>query len=43
MEYENLPTICFSCGKIGHYKDACPNNDEVVPREKGLSVPPMAT
>ncbi|XP_052289995.1 uncharacterized protein LOC127899891 [Citrus sinensis] len=34
VEYEYLPTICFGCGKIGHYKDACPDNDEVVPRNE---------
>ncbi|KAK9183515.1 hypothetical protein WN944_026668 [Citrus x changshan-huyou] len=43
VEYEYLPTICFGCGKIGHYKDACPDSDEVVPREKEFPVPPMAT
>ncbi|KDO37714.1 hypothetical protein CISIN_1g043897mg [Citrus sinensis] len=26
VEYENLPTICFGCGKFGHYKDACPDS-----------------
>ncbi|KAH9697599.1 DUF4283 domain-containing protein [Citrus sinensis] len=25
VEYENLPMICFSCGKFGHYQDACPD------------------
>ncbi|GAY50046.1 hypothetical protein CUMW_123710 [Citrus unshiu] len=41
VEYEYLPTICFGCGKIGHYKDACPDGAEVVPPEKVLPVPPM--
>ncbi|KAH9681017.1 hypothetical protein KPL71_026781 [Citrus sinensis] len=25
VEYENLPFICFSCGKYGHYYEACLN------------------
>ncbi|KAH9669745.1 hypothetical protein KPL70_021920 [Citrus sinensis] len=25
VEYENLPMICFCCGKFGHYQDACPD------------------
>ncbi|KDO37786.1 hypothetical protein CISIN_1g043098mg, partial [Citrus sinensis] len=37
VEYEYLPTIFFVCGKIGHYKDACPDSAEVVPQEKILS------
>lgn len=24
MEYEALPTVCFSCGKYGHVKELCP-------------------
>lgn len=23
IEYEGLPTICYSCGRVGHTKDAC--------------------
>lgn len=26
VEYENLPTICFGCGKFGHYRDTCPDS-----------------
>ncbi|MBA0570540.1 hypothetical protein Golob_004181 [Gossypium lobatum] len=25
VEYEALPTICFSCGKCGHLKEMCPS------------------
>ncbi|CAI0402618.1 unnamed protein product [Linum tenue] len=24
VEYENLPEVCFECGKIGHSADGCP-------------------
>ncbi|XP_039061888.1 uncharacterized protein LOC120206244 [Hibiscus syriacus] len=26
IEYESLPTICFSCGRYRHVKDICPEN-----------------
>ncbi|XP_039035720.1 uncharacterized protein LOC120172303 [Hibiscus syriacus] len=26
VEYENLPTICFACGRFGHLQDACNHN-----------------
>ncbi|CAL1383723.1 unnamed protein product [Linum trigynum] len=25
LEYENLPVVCFECGKIGHTESSCPN------------------
>ncbi|CAN1794997.1 Putative ribonuclease H protein At1g65750 [Linum perenne] len=25
VEYENLPDLCFSCGKVGHRKESCPS------------------
>lgn len=25
VEYENLPTICFHCGRYGHLREACPS------------------
>lgn len=31
VEYENLPRICFECGKYGHLSAGCPerkNNEE---------------
>ncbi|CAN1841320.1 Putative ribonuclease H protein At1g65750 [Linum perenne] len=24
IEYENLPELCFGCGKVGHHVEACP-------------------
>lgn len=26
VEYENLPTICFECGKYGHLSSSCSEN-----------------
>ncbi|CAL1378765.1 unnamed protein product [Linum trigynum] len=26
VEYENLPAVCFDCGRIGHNKGTCPQN-----------------
>lgn len=23
VQYENLPKLCFSCGKVGHDKSSC--------------------
>ncbi|KAI5310974.1 hypothetical protein L3X38_030078 [Prunus dulcis] len=31
VEYENLPIICFKCGRIGHRKDHCV--DDVIPMD----------
>ncbi|CAI0465284.1 unnamed protein product [Linum tenue] len=25
IEYENLPTVCFECGRVGHTSLTCPN------------------
>ncbi|CAN1849891.1 Uncharacterized protein At4g02000 [Linum perenne] len=25
VEYENLPKLCFECGRVGHESDSCPN------------------
>ncbi|CAI0401867.1 unnamed protein product [Linum tenue] len=25
VEYENLPTVCFECGRIGHLGESCPS------------------
>ncbi|KAK9209342.1 hypothetical protein WN944_001708 [Citrus x changshan-huyou] len=38
VEYENLPLICFCCGKFGHYKDACPDGG-VTPLATELPIP----
>ncbi|CAN1149277.1 hypothetical protein LINPERHAP2_LOCUS16931 [Linum perenne] len=26
IEYENLPNLCFECGKVGHLLDSCPTS-----------------
>lgn len=39
VEYEYMPTICFGCGKFGHYRDACMDADDIDPREKALPIP----
>ncbi|CAI0404379.1 unnamed protein product [Linum tenue] len=31
VEYENLPEVCFKCGKIGHQAAGCPLNSLAVP------------
>ncbi|KAE8683912.1 hypothetical protein F3Y22_tig00111166pilonHSYRG00310 [Hibiscus syriacus] len=28
VEYENLPSIYFSCGRFGHMKEACPSSSQ---------------
>ena len=40
VEYENLPMICFGCGKFGHYKDACPDSAEIYNMAKDNPIPP---
>lgn len=39
VEYEYMPTICFGCGKFGHYRDACMDADDIDPWEKALPIP----
>ncbi|KAE8697871.1 RING/U-box superfamily protein, putative isoform 4 [Hibiscus syriacus] len=29
VEYENLPHICFTCGRFEHLKETCPNNPQL--------------
>lgn len=28
VEYEGIPIICYTCGKVGHLKDKCLLNKE---------------
>ncbi|CAI0421306.1 unnamed protein product [Linum tenue] len=32
LEYENLPVLCFKCGKIGHTKETCPDLKPATPQ-----------
>ncbi|CAN1846190.1 hypothetical protein LINPERHAP1_LOCUS38123 [Linum perenne] len=31
VEYENMPTLCFECGRVGHDSQACPRNSATSP------------
>ncbi|CAN1131438.1 hypothetical protein LINPERHAP2_LOCUS6403 [Linum perenne] len=31
VEYENMPTLCFECGRVGHDSQACPRNSATPP------------
>ncbi|KAK5775463.1 hypothetical protein PVK06_043358 [Gossypium arboreum] len=35
IEYESLPVVCFSCGRYGHFKEACTWAKEVVTNPVG--------
>ncbi|CAN1324628.1 hypothetical protein LINPERPRIM_LOCUS33174 [Linum perenne] len=37
VEYENLPTLCFGCGRVGHDSKACPRNSAVPPATAAIS------
>ena len=48
VEYENLPTICYSCGRFGHVVESCTFfgegvNREVETNDKRLENPVMVT
>lgn len=34
VEYESLPTICYTCGKYGHTKEICPLKERISMVEK---------
>ncbi|CAN0829090.1 hypothetical protein LINGRAHAP2_LOCUS1045 [Linum grandiflorum] len=39
VEFENLPTLCFECGRVGHEADACPSTQESLLESSQPSVP----
>ncbi|KAL4362736.1 hypothetical protein GQ457_04G010410 [Hibiscus cannabinus] len=43
IEYEGLPTICFSCGKYGHLEASCKSVETVASRETDSGIIKGAT
>lgn len=44
IEYEGLGSICFTCGRAGHRKDACPHNASTSsPHQDSSPLNPPAT
>ncbi|CAN1848079.1 hypothetical protein LINPERHAP1_LOCUS38788 [Linum perenne] len=41
IEYENMPNLCFGCGKIGHKKHECPSGSEPVDKSSPAAVVPL--
>ncbi|KAK9232422.1 hypothetical protein WN943_022668 [Citrus x changshan-huyou] len=39
VEYENLPVICFHCGKYGRYKEGCSDRENNGPTEVDVPIP----
>ncbi|CAN0837370.1 hypothetical protein LINGRAHAP2_LOCUS1784 [Linum grandiflorum] len=39
VEFENLPTLCFECGRVGHEAATCPSTQESLPESSQSSVP----
>ncbi|CAN1836287.1 hypothetical protein LINPERHAP1_LOCUS34715 [Linum perenne] len=49
VEYENIPTLCFGCVRVGHDREAFPASsaskdpsDPVLPNENALASPPSS-
>ncbi|CAN1851754.1 hypothetical protein LINPERHAP1_LOCUS40329 [Linum perenne] len=40
VEYENIPDLCFDCGRIGHASDCCPSKSSSSPPPTGLLTAP---
>ena len=36
--YENVPFFCFACGRLGHSKKECPDDDEETDEEENTKV-----
>ena len=43
VEYENLPMICFGCGKFGYFKYACFDSADINDMAKDNPAPPTET
>ncbi|CAN1122767.1 hypothetical protein LINPERHAP2_LOCUS1516 [Linum perenne] len=42
VEYENLPNLCFECGRVGHEKLSCPSRPTLASPVQGLLGPTTA-
>ncbi|CAN1141825.1 hypothetical protein LINPERHAP2_LOCUS12708 [Linum perenne] len=40
IEYENLPNLCFECGRVGHERSECPSRLAMIALEQQPKAPP---
>ncbi|CAN1820219.1 Uncharacterized protein At4g02000 [Linum perenne] len=40
IEYENLPNLCFECGRVGHERSDCPSRIALIALEQQPKAPP---